>query len=302
MSTFDALRRANPRNRDDFATTVAAAGEAVRERLAADHRIPARPRRRYAPLALAGVVAAAAAAALLAATGGPGDESALAAVRKAAAVTAASAERSGTAVVKITHAGQPWAGATLHWNGDDLSFSDDPPHRSGGELLVVDGTMYAIDQGRWVELGSPSSIDPGSGTTPAEYLAAVREDVGGTTLHRLTAGLRALTSHTLADGTTVFTGTIAAKFVARQTGFKEGQHIRVLPFGYVAHDEAANPASPLDVAVKVQDGIVHEIAVSWGATASPWTYTVTYSGLGATPTPKAPANAATLRELRNASN
>ncbi|NUT56535.1 MAG: hypothetical protein HOQ03_11220 [Thermoleophilia bacterium] len=30
------------------------------------------------------------------------------------------------------------------------------------------------------------SIDPGSGTTPAEYLVAVREDVGGATLRRLT--------------------------------------------------------------------------------------------------------------------
>ena len=89
---------------------------------------------------------------------------------------------------------------------------------------------------------------------------------------------------------------IAPALIARETGFKEGQAIRVLPFGYVAHDEAADPAAPLDAAVTVgADGVVREIAVTWGA----WTYTVTYSRLGATAAPKAPANARDLlRERR----
>jgi hypothetical protein len=50
-----------------------------------------------------------------------------------------------------------------------------------------------------------------------------------------------------------------------ESGFKEGHPIRVLPFGYVAHDEAADPAAPLDVDVTVgADGVVREIAVTWG--------------------------------------
>ena len=63
-------------------------------------------------------------------------------------------------------------------------------------------------------------------------------------------------------------------------------------FGYVAHGAAADPAAQLDTAVTVDGGgIVHEIAVSWGT----WTYTVTYSRLGATSAPVAPEYARPLR-------
>jgi hypothetical protein len=85
---------------------------------------------------------------------------------------------------------------------------------------------------------------------------------------------------------------VPAGLLARETGFKEGQAIRVLPFGYVAHDEAADPSSPLDVAVSVgPDGILRQIAVTWGTPASNWVYTVTYAELGTTPAPVAPPNA-----------
>ena len=57
------------------------------------------------------------------------------------------------------------------------------------------GTVYGVDpKYGWVAQGSPANIDPGSGTTPAEYLASVREDVGGATLRRLTSGMTALES------------------------------------------------------------------------------------------------------------
>jgi hypothetical protein len=39
------------------------------------------------------------------------------------------------------------------------------------------------------------------------------------------------------------------------------------------------------------DGIVRKIVVTWGTSASAWTYTVTYSELGTTAAPVAPANA-----------
>jgi hypothetical protein len=90
---------------------------------------------------------------------------------------------------------------------------------------------------------------------------------------------------------------VAAGLVARESGFKEGKSIRVLPFGYVAHDQAADPAASLHVAVTVSaDGVVREITVTWGTGASAWTYRVTYSGLGATPAPVAPASARPLRD------
>jgi hypothetical protein len=194
--------------------------------------------------------------------------------------------------VGITHDGQLWASKTVRWNSADVEITGD---NTPSPFLVVDGMMYAPDPehaGGWLELGPPSSIDPGSGTTPAEYLAAVREDVGGTTLRRVTGAMTGLAARQLADGSTVFRGTVAAGQIARETGFKEAQSIRVLPFGYVAHDEAADPASALDTAVTVgTDGVVREISVSWGT----WVYTVTYSNLGSTAAPEAPANAKPLR-------
>jgi hypothetical protein len=306
MNTPDslcALRAANPRFEDGFAQAADAVADAVRARIAtaagAAERGPLRsPRRRLVRLATAGgALAVVVAAAVLMTTGGPRGgrvENAAAAVKKAATLTSASAERSGTAVVRITHDGDLWAGTTIRWNGADLALARDAARRGkpGAALLVVDGTMYGVEDGRWVELGPPESIDPGSGTTPAEYLAAVREDVGGTTLRRIAGGVGSLTTRRLADGSTAYIGTVAAGLIARESGFKEGRAIRVLPFGYVAHDKAANPAALLDVALTVgADGTVREIAVRWPR----WTYTVAYSGLGATPAPAAPENAQPLR-------
>jgi hypothetical protein len=225
---------------------------------------------------------------------------------KAVTATAASAERSGTAVVRITHNGELWAGTTVRWNGDDMSLSSATPARRGkpgSQMHLVGGMMYGIDDGGWVELGPPESIDPDSGTTPAEYLSAVREDVGGETLRRITRAITGLAARRLEDGSIVYSGSVAAGLIARETGLKGAQPIRVLPFGFVAHDEAADLTSPLEVAVTVAaDGVVRQITVDWGTRTSAWTYSVVYTGLGATPAPIAPGDAARpLRErLRSA--
>jgi uncharacterized protein (DUF2147 family) len=318
MSTpesLQALRRANPRGKAGFAESVEAAADELHARMvttAADAAAPAprvgrsRPRRRLVRVstAAASLVAAAAVAAAFLTVSSSGVPSAAAAVRKAATVTAASAERSGTAVVRITHDGKLWAGTTVRWHDRDVEISRGYPQRTkaGSRLLVVDGVMYAYGdephRGGWVKLGSPKSIDPGSGTTPDEYLAAVREDVGGATLRRISDGMTGLTTRQLGDGSTVYSGTVAAGLIARETGFKEGQALRVLPFGFVAHDEAANPASPLHVSVTVgADGVFRQITVTWGTSASAWNYTVAYSRLGTTPALVAPKNARPLRDV-----
>jgi hypothetical protein len=302
--SLQALRRANPRTRAGFAESVEAAVTAVRAEIDAAPLSTARGGSRRSPrpwrlgaaaASFTAVVAAAAAVVLLGSPGGgPAIEDATAAVRQAAAVTAASAERSGTAVVRITHNGALWAGTTIRWNGEDLSVSSDSPGRrgkAGSGLLVVDGVMYGVEDGRWAVLGPPESVDPGSGTTPAEYLAAVREDVGGATLRRFAAGMTGLTT-SRQDRSTVYRGRVAAGSVAQEAGFKEGRAIRVLPFGFVAHGEAADASAPLDAAVTVgADGVLRKLLVSWGTDASAWTYTVAYSGLGSTPPLVAPANA-----------
>jgi hypothetical protein len=129
----------------------------------------------------------------------------------------------------------------------------------------------------------------------------VREDVGGVTLRRIVDGMTGLTTSHLRDGSTVYSGTVAAGLIARETGFKEGQSIRVLPFGYVAHGEAANPAARLHAAVTAgADGLVRQITVTWGTRTSAWNYTVAYSRLGATPAPVAPASAPSLRDQQRA--
>jgi hypothetical protein len=313
--SFQALRRANPRAKADFAESVEAAAEALRAQIittAADVAMDAgtagprnrhsSPRRRLVRASTVGVLLAVAAAMAAVLTVGspvlgPNVANAAAAVKKAATVTAAAAERSGTAVVRIAHDGEVWAGTTIRWNDRDVAVPRDAPRRpgeAGSKFLVVDGTLYGVDpaDGGWVVLGNPKSIDPDSGTTPDEYLAAVGEDIGGVTLRRISDSMTGLTTRQLGDGSTVYSGTIAAGLIARESGFKERRSIRVLPFGYVAHDEAA----PLHAAVTVNaDGIVREIAVTWGASGSAWTYTVTYSGLGVTPVLVAPANARPLR-------
>jgi hypothetical protein len=310
MSTsegFRALRRANPRHSATFAESIESVAGEVRARVATSPEVVPgfRPRRRF--IGVSAAAAAVAVAGLVAFLtigspgGGPGVENATAAVERAATVTARSAEQSGTAVVRITHDGEFWAGKTVRWNGADVAIAEAAhPARPGArEIRVVDGKLYGPNaDGSWLMLGSPSSIDPDSGTTPAEYLAAVREDVGGATLRRFTRGMTGLTTSRLADGSSVYTGTVPAGAIARETGFKEGQHIRVLPFGYVAHDEAENPQGLLDTALTIgPGGVVHEIAVTWGT----WRYTVTYSDLGATPAPAAPADARSLLELRRPS-
>jgi hypothetical protein len=309
--SFQALRRANPRARAGFAQSVEATAEALRTQLATTAAVAghSHPRRRLVGIGAAGASLAAAAivAALLiggSPGGGPGVQDATAAIRTAATVSAAAAERSGTAVVRINRNGKLWAGKTIRWHGGNLAVSREaarPRWRPGSELLVVDGRLYSTDPGTggWVDLGDTNSIDPGSGTTPDEYLAAVREDTGGATLRRFTDGMTGLTTRRLDDGSTVYRGAVAAGLIARESGFKEGRPIRMLPFGYVAHDEAADATARLEAAITVgTNGIIREIAVAWGTGASAWTYAVTYSSLDATPALVAPANARPLRNRK----
>jgi hypothetical protein len=312
MSTPDslqALRRANPRSRAGFTQTVDAVEDAVRTRIgfeATSEPAPARrtatrtlPRRR---LAAGGLLAAALAAAAILAVGSPGDdvgiEDAVAAVKRAATATAVSADHSGTAVLRITHDGELWAGTTIRWHGGDIAITADTPGRAGkagDEMRVVDGTLYSTFEGGWIEQGSPENIDPDSGTTPTEHLAAVREDVDGATLRRLGENMTGLTTTRLDDGSTVYAGTVPAGQIAREEGFKEGEHIRVFPFGYVAHGRAADPTALLDTAITVgKAGLIRELAVSWGT----WSYNVRYSDLGTAAAVVAPKNAKSLLRLR----
>ena len=68
----------------------------------------------------------------------------------------------------------------------------------------------------------------------------------------------------------------------------------MLPYGYVAHDDASNPAAPVEVRITVEaDDAIQEIHATWGG-ASSWSNRLSFSGLGSTPAPTMPDNVESL--------
>jgi hypothetical protein len=319
VDSIDALRRANPRHKPGFtrmahgltrsASTLGGRDPQFSTVDLSSGRARRTPRsrrlgsRRLGPVigipSAAAVIAAVVAAVL--AVGSPNGSptvSPAAAIEQAATVTAQAAEDSGTVSIEVTQDGELWASRTVRWNGSDISVTNEDPGSVGRrDLLVVGGILYGPDfgtEGGWIDLGSPANIDPGSGTTPDEYLATVRADAGGDTFRRITGAMTELTTTDGPDGAVVYRGTVPAEVLAPETGTKEGVPIRVLPYGYVAHDDASNPAAPVQVSLTVRsDDTIAEIHATWGG-ASSWSYRLSFSDLGSTPAPTAPENARRL--------
>jgi hypothetical protein len=139
LESFTALRRANPCNNPDFAQTVTATATTVESlvRQPVPGVTNSRRRRRLGPAAMSMLAGGVAAVVVLALVSSPDEVSAGAAVRKAATATAASAERSGTAQLRITHGGELWASMTVRWHGDDVAISH-VRHRPGRRLVGRD--------------------------------------------------------------------------------------------------------------------------------------------------------------------
>jgi hypothetical protein len=313
--SLEALRRANPRHKPGFAraaselTRAAADAPAPVFDASPDRKRPARGPRTRLLRPLVGIPAAAATIAAVAlaviAVGSPGGSPAVspaAAIEQAVTVSAQAAEDSATVAIEMTQDGELWASRTVRWNGSDIAITNADPGAVGRrDLLVVGGHLYGPDletEDGWIDLGDPANIDPESGTTPDEYLATVRADVGGDTFRRITGAMADLTTVPGAGGATVYQGTVPAGVLAPETGTKEGQQIRVLPYGYVAHDDAEDPAAPVAISITVRaEGTIAEIHASWGG-ASSWSYRLTISDLGSTPAPTAPENARQLCVVR----
>jgi hypothetical protein len=100
------------------------------------------------------------------------------------------------------------------------------------------------------------------------------------------------------EGSTVYRGTVPAGKLASKSAVKNRKNIRVLPFGYAAPGEAADPSNPIQVSVVVaRDGVIRTLTAGWGSPASRWIYEIDYRDLGTTPAPAPPANARPLREV-----
>ena len=311
--SLDALRRANPRHQPGFARMAMdltrAAGTPRPPTVDLSRGRPQRMPSRWRLGPVIGVPAAAALIALVVATvlvvGSPNGSQQVtpaAAIEHAVSVSAGAAEQSGTVSIEVTQDGNLWGARTVLWNGPDVSITNEDPGRvRRADLIVVDGTLYGPGpeaEDGWLELGSPASIDPDSGTTPDEYLATVRADAGGDTFRRITKAMTGLSTSPGDNGSVVYRGTVPAEVLAPETGTKEGVPIRVLPYGYVAHDDASNPAAPIEVRITVgADEAIQEIHATRGG-ASSWSYLLSFSGLGSTPAPTVPDNVESLCVLR----
>jgi hypothetical protein len=319
--SLEALRRTNPRRTPHYNETLDRLTTSALDRLALGRaHVPApverpssrRSRRRLARPGIAistgvALVAAAVIVTVVFVVGSPVGPTAIppaAAMERAVAHSATAADKSGIVRIELTQDGALWATETVHWNGDNVSLSDQQPTRSGGDLLLVDGMVYAKDlpdaPEQWHAIGSPDSFEPDSGTTPTQFLAAAREDAGGSTLRRITAAMTDLITVAGQDGSTVYRGHVAAGELARETGFKEGQAIRVLPYGYVAHDDASDPSSPIAMTITVgADTTIHSIVAAWGG-SSTWVYGLTFTELGSASQLTAPADAMPFAPCRHA--
>ena len=207
--SLDALRRANPCHRPDFAENIgdltrkAATLTSLETSETTESRGPSpKPAfRRWPAIGIPAVATVVALVVTFIAVGSPVGPLAVSpaeAMQQAVIASASAAESSGTVVLEITQNGDLWVGRTLRWNGTDLSISPNETSPAGkGGLLVVDGIMYGpnpeVADG-WIEMGSPDSVDPDSGTTPGEYLAAIGEDVGGATMQRITGEMTDVTT------------------------------------------------------------------------------------------------------------
>ena len=60
--------------------------------------------------------------------------------------------------------------------------------------------------------------------------------VGGATLIRITDGMTSPKTRHLADGSTVYSGAVAAGLIARETGFKAGEHFALVIAAFTLYD------------------------------------------------------------------
>ena len=167
MSTsegFHALRRANPRHEATFAESVESVAGEVRARVATSTEVvfdppsPTPPHRRLCGRSRGCRGRRCRFPRHRIALGGPGVENAAAAIEHAATVTAASAEQSGTAVVRITHDGDFWAGKTVRWNGADVAIPrrSTPPGPAGERCESSTGSSTALmSTGSWLDARQP---------------------------------------------------------------------------------------------------------------------------------------------------
>jgi hypothetical protein len=289
--TLQALREASPRSQpgfDEWIERFDALGDQI---MAAPVvvRGPGAARRR-----LIGVSAVAAAVSLAAAVAGlvlsaAAPQSAYAAARQAVAATAAAA--SGTMTMTVAHNGTASILDTTRWNGRDIAISSGPRHLLGPDrqILLAGGGAYVQQaDGRWLRYPSVADLGPKLG--PAVQLA--EDNVAGSTAGQVLALAADLHQAKQPDGATLYTGTIPSRSNPRVAPASDT--IRRMIASLRSGSEAGAPGGfhgDLELRLTVaMDGRVQQVSVTFRQqdTGSPegegvYTWSVTYSQLGATP-------------------
>jgi hypothetical protein len=290
-----ALREANPRSQPGFDEWAERFDPLVEQILAdvgpARMRRPRAARRRVIGLsaAAAAVSLAAAAAGLLFSAAAP--QSAYAAARKAVAATAAVG--SGTMTMTVVHNGTTDTLDTTQWNGGDISMSAGPRHLLGPyrQFVLIGGGAYVQRaNGTWLRYPSVSDIGPKLG--PEVQLA--EDNVTGSAARQILALATGLRQAKQPDGTTLYTGTIPDATADRRVNPADDAILRMIISLRSGNGAGAPGGSHADLELRLTagtDGRVQQVSLTFqqedsGSPAGDGAYTwgVTYSQLGSTPT------------------
>jgi hypothetical protein len=228
--------------------------------------------------------------------------SASAAAQRALAATAAAP--SGTMTTTVLHAGVTHTVGAARWNGHDIAFS--PGFGPISQLLLIGGGMYVqTSAGTWLHYANASDVAP----KPLGGLKQLAEDnIAGTTPQQILALAAGVRKTAQPDGTTLYTGTIPNSSL--DPGIAPGndaitamilgaQKRTDMLFGVgKGNDRAGASCCQSDLQLQMSvggDGLVRQVSVTFqqqdtGSTAVDGTYTwsVTYSQLGSTPSITAP--------------
>jgi len=247
------------------------------------------------------VLAVATAAIVLALTvSAASPSSAFAAARRALAATAAAP--SGTLATTVLHAGVTQTTDAARWNGSDIAFT--PGDGPIQQLLLIGGGMYVqTSDGTWLHYADASNVGP----KPLGGLMQLAQDnIAGVAPQQILALATNVQRTAQPDGTTLYTGTIPSNSLNPATvpgndaitNMILGAQKRTdMMFGAGA-DATGNQQSDLQLQMSVGgDGLVRQVSVTFqkegtGSPAADGTYTwsVTYSQLGNTPSITPPPN------------
>lgn len=216
------------------------------------------------------------------------------------ALTVTTSASSGTMTGTVSHDGSSYTLDTTEWNGSNIAYipgerSELPP--SEKELLVVGGNVFVEgSDGSWVQYEGTGSVGPKLG--PVLQLAEA--NVTGTTADDILSLATGLEETTGADGTTVYTGTIADEAGDAGAQPTDDALMRILEDVRVGNEPGAPGGFHPDLQFQMtagSDGLVQSMSITFrqqqtGSASGDglYTWTTSYSGLGSTPPITAPSN------------